>query len=140
MKRLNDYMPATEMTIKDKGELASIIIQLLDTWEVSSSDQIILLSLPEKTPTRAIRKYRQCTPFPENDVLNEKLDHIVGIAEALRTTYPRNANMGPQWMNKPHKRFGGRSALRVMLDDGIKGFITVRAQLDCAFAWENYDK
>ena len=133
-------MQPIEMTLEEKGKLASMIIQLLDTWEVSSSDQISLLSLPEKTPVRAIRKYRKCTPFPETELLNQKLEHIIGIAEALRTTYPRNANMGPQWMNKPHQRFGGRTAVRVMLDDGMKGIITVRAHLDCAFAWENYDK
>jgi len=127
------------MTEKDKGELASMIIQLLDAWDVSSNDQISLLSLPEKTPLRSIRKYRKCTPFPEIDLLNERLEHIIGIAEALRTTYPRNANMGPQWMNKPHQRFGGKTAVRLMLEDGLKGIITVRAHLDCTFAWENYD-
>lgn len=126
------------MTPEEKGKLASMIIQLLDTWEVNSNDQLSLLSLPEKTPVRAIRKYRQCTPFPEDESINERLEHIVGIAEALRTTYPRNGNMGAQWMNKPHQRFNGKSAIRMMLDDGLKGFITVRAHLDCAFAWENY--
>ena len=129
----------TEMTEEDKGKLASMIIQLLDDWEVSSNDQIILLSLPEKTPVRSIRKFRQCTPFPDTEILNERLEHIIGIAEALRTTYPRNANMGPQWMNKPIQRFGGKTAIRLILEDGLKGLITVRAHLDCTFAWENYD-
>jgi len=132
-------MNENEMTAEEKGQLASMIIQLLDTWEVNAGDQINLLSLPEKTPLRSIRKYRQCTPFPDAKLLYERLEHIIGIAEALRTTYPRNANMGPQWMNKPHQRFGGRTAIRLMLEDGLKGLITVRAHLDCTFAWENYD-
>jgi len=128
-----------EMTHEDKGKLAGIIICMLDAWEVETAQQISLLSLPEKTPLRAIRKYRQSeTPFPESDELVEKITHLVGIAEALRTTYPRNDHIRAQWMNLPHKRFSGRTPLQTMLEDGVKGFVIVRAQLDCAFAWDNY--
>ncbi len=129
-------MYTAAMTYEDKGTLAGMIIQLLDTWEIDSAKQIVFLSLPEKTPLRAIRKYRQNTPFPENDILMEKIEHIIGIADALRTTYPRNSQMGAQWMNKPHRRFGGRTPVNIMLNEGISGFIAVRSQLDCAFAWE----
>ena len=132
-------MTLVEMTYEDKAKLAGIIISMLDSWEVESAQQIRLLSLPEKTPLRAIRKYRKSeTPFPENEELLEKIYHLVGIAEALRTTYPRNDHIRAQWMNVPHKRFSGRTPIQTMLDDGVKGFISVRAQLDCAFAWENY--
>ena len=125
------------MTHEDKGMLAGMVIQLLDAWEIDSARQIIFLSLPEKTPLRAIRKYRKNTPFPEIDELNEKIKHIIGIADALRTTYPRNSQMGSQWMNKPHRRLNGQTPVRVMFEQGVKGFIAVRSQLDCAFAWED---
>lgn len=125
------------MTHEDKGMLAGMIIQLLDAWEIDSARQIIFLSLPEKTPLRAIRKYRKNTPFPEIDELNEKVKHIIGIADALRTTYPRNSQMGSQWMNKPHRRLNGQTPVRVMFEQGVKGFIAVRSELDCAFAWED---
>ena len=131
--------PAT-MTYEDKGMLAGMIIKLLDAWEIDSARQIVFLSLPEKTPLRAIRKYRKNTPFPEIDILNQKVEHIIGIADALRTTYPRNSQMGAQWMNKPHRRFDGRTPVRIMLDEGLRGFIAVRSQLDCAFAWENSEQ
>ena len=93
----------SDLNKSEKGVLSSMIIKLLDSWEVDSADKIKLLSLPDNTPTRSIRKYRNCTPFPENDVLLEKIEHLIGIADALRTTYPRNMHMGPQWMNKPHQ-------------------------------------
>jgi len=133
-------MNSAVVTQEDKGILAGMIIRLLDSWEIDSSRQISFLSLPEKTPLRAIRKYRGNAPFPENDLLNEKIIHIIGIADALRTTYPRNAQMGAQWMNKPHRRFDGRTPVSVMLEQGIKGFIAVRSQLDCAFAWEDSEQ
>lgn len=125
------------MTAEDKGTLAGMIIQLLDAWEIDAARQIVLLSLPEKTPLRAIRKYRKNSPFPESDELNKKVEHIIGIADALRTTYPRNSQMGAQWMNKPHRRLNGQTPVRVMFEQGLKGFVAVRSQLDCAFAWED---
>lgn len=133
-------MQSTEISYEDKGLLAGMIIQLLDNWNIDSANQIAFLSLPEKTPLRAIRKYRQNTPFPESEELNEKIEHIIGIADALRTTFPRNAQMGAQWMNKPHRRFDGRTPIALMLEEGVKGFVTVRSQLDCSFAWEDSEQ
>lgn len=125
------------LSVEKRGQLASMIIELLDLWSIESEHQIIILSLPEKTPLRAIRKYRKCTPFPDSADTMERVEHLIGIAEALRTTYPRNSQMGPQWMNKPHKRFEGRTPIQIMVEDGLQGVIKVRSQLDCAFAWEN---
>lgn len=127
------------ITEKDKGALAGMVILLLDTWGIDSARQIIFLSLPEKTPLRAIRKYRKNTPFPDTNELNIKIEHIIGIADALRTTFPRNSQMGAQWMNKPHRRFNGQTPIHVMFEQGLKGFIAVRSQLDCAFAWADSD-
>jgi uncharacterized protein (DUF2384 family) len=133
-------MLSKEISYEDKGLIAGMIIQLLDNWSIDSANQITFLSLPEKTPLRAIRKYRQNTPFPESEELNEKIKHLIGIADALRTTFPRNAEMGSQWMNKPHRRFDGRTPINLMLEEGVKGFVTVRSQLDCAFAWEDSER
>lgn len=130
-------MQLSALNQEEKGQLASMVIELLDQWAVDTEGQILVLSLPEKTPLRAIRKYRKCTPFPESDQIMERVEHIIGIAEALRTTYPRNSQMGSQWMNKPHKRFDGKTPVQLMVEGGLKGVIQVRSQLDCAFAWEN---
>ena len=130
-------MMMQELDLEQKGQLAAMIIELLDQWSIDSEGQISILSLPEKTPLRAIRKYRNCTPFPESESINERIEHLIGIADALRTTYPRNAQMARQWMNSPHRRFEGRTPVQVMLEDGLKGVIQVRCQLDCAYSWEN---
>ena len=66
----------------------------------------------------------------------ERLEHIVGIADALRTTFPRNYRMASQWMLSPHKRFDGMSPTAVIVSKGLRGLMMVRAQLDCSFAWE----
>jgi len=35
----------------------------------------------------------------------ERIEHLVGIADALRTSYPRNAYMSSIWMNRINHRF-----------------------------------
>lgn len=116
--------------------LTRAVMSVLDSWGVNAADCVRILGLPEKTQGRMLRRYRDNTPFPESDDLDERLDHLVGIAEALRTTFPRNAQMGSSWMVKPHRRFNRQSPLSVILEGGLSGLINVRTHLDCAFGWE----
>lgn len=127
---------SSQMSQEDKGQLTAMIIYLLDSWEIKASDQVQILDLPKGTPSRAIRKYRDSTPFPDSLAVMERVEHIVGIAEALSTTFPRNAYMAPQWMNQPHRRFGNRTPVKTIIEDGLSGLIAVRAHLDCTFAWD----
>lgn len=108
---------------------------LLDEWQLKGLDQITLLALPEGLKSRQLRQYHQGTPFPDSIELDERIEHLAGIADALRTTYPRNAQMGKFWLNQDNHRFNDRSPLSVMLEDGIEGIQTIRAHLDCAWDW-----
>ncbi len=111
------------------------IMDLLDSWGADGQQKIILLGLPADMRSRKLERYRQNEPFPDTDIVNEHLTHIVGIADALRTTYPRNIEMCSLWLKKPHKRFANHSPLSVMIERGLEGLVLVRCQLDCSFAW-----
>ena len=119
----------------DRSQLARSIVALLDEWGVSAGDQVALLALPEGTRSGAIRQHRQGAPFPEDSAVAERVDHLIGIADALRTTYPRNARMGAIWMNTANHRFDNRTPLAAMLADGLNGLLAVRVHLDCAYDW-----
>lgn len=119
----------------DRVELTRTIIHILDGWEIDASDQITILDLPEKTPARAMRRYRENTPLPDDSNIMERIVHVLGIAEALRTTFPRNNKMGAHWLRKPHRRFNQQTPLSVILKDGLNGLISVRADVDCTFSW-----
>ena len=121
----------------DRVELTRAIMHILDGWEIDASDQINILDLPEKTPARAVRRYRENTPLPDDSNVMERIVHILGIAEALRTTYPRNNKMGAHWLRKPHRRFNQQTPLSVILTGGLNGLISVRADVDCTFSWSN---
>ena len=108
---------------------------LLDDWKVRATDQIRLLALPDGLKARQLRQYHQGTPFPESELLDTRVEHLAGIADALRTTYPRNVQMATFWLNKKNNRFNNRSPITVMTEDGLAGLQTIRAHLDCAWDW-----
>jgi uncharacterized protein (DUF2384 family) len=131
-----DDLSMSTMNLEDRVAATRVIINILDTWGLSDSQQVDVLGLPSGTPARAVRRYRQDTPLPDDTGVMERINHVIGIAEALRTTFPRNANMGPEWMRKPHRRFSQQPPVAVIAEGGLGGLISVRAQLDCAFAWQ----
>ena len=122
---------------KDRAALARGIMSILDKWGLCASDQASLLNLPDKTPTRMLRRYRDDTPLPDTKEVNERVEHIIGIADALRTSYPHNPSMGLVWMKQKNKRFQRRAPVSVMVEDGLDGIVAVRSHLDCAFDWFN---
>ena len=122
---------------EDRAALARSIMSILDKWGLSASEQVRLLNLPDKTPTRMLRRYRDDTPLPDTKEVNERVEHIVGIADALRTSYPHNPSMGLVWMKQKNKRFQRRAPVSVMVEDGLDGIVAVRSHLDCSFDWFN---
>lgn len=119
----------------EKIALAAMVMSVLDGWGLTAGQQIILLQLPEDTKNRSLRKYRENTPLPDSEDIQKRIEHILGISSALRTTYPTNAQMSGIWLNQLHRRLGTRTPLQIILQDGIDGLITIRAHLDCTFAW-----
>lgn len=122
-------------SLEDRVLLARLMMSLLDDWCVSDRDRIGLLGLPPQTRPRAMRRYAQDTPLPEGPEVMERVEHLIGIADALRTTYPHNARMGSIWLTTVNYRFDDRTPLDCMLEDGLAGLVAVRSHLDCAYSW-----
>ncbi|MEE8379939.1 MAG: antitoxin Xre/MbcA/ParS toxin-binding domain-containing protein [Gammaproteobacteria bacterium] len=120
---------------EDKAKLASSLIAVLDSWSVSNADKIILLALPVDTKPRAIQQYQQGTPLPDDKNVQERAGHLLGIADALRLAYPRNAQGGELWLNRPCRHFNGRIPMTIMMKEGLTGITTVRMHIDCSYDW-----
>jgi uncharacterized protein (DUF2384 family) len=112
------------------------IMESLDTWGLSGEQIMAILDFPDGHRSRHLQKYRKDTPLPDVESVNLRVIRLLGIIDALRTTYPRNDQMGPRWMNTPHRRMQDRTPVHTMLEDGEVGVITVLSELDCAYAWE----
>ena len=112
------------------------VMSSLDEWGLSAAQQLIVLDLPEGTRTRKLRSYHGDTPFPETEDVAYRVVRLLGIIDALRTTYPKNMMMGGRWMKKSHKRFQNKTPIQKMLEDGSEGVTAVLAELDCTYAWD----
>ncbi len=116
--------------------LTQKIMVTLDEWGLSAAQQVEVLNLPDGTRTRKLRAFHEDTPLPNDENVEFRAVRLLGIIDALRTTYPKNEQMGARWMKAPHRRFQNRTPLQVLLEDGNTGVNSVLAELDCAYAWE----
>ncbi len=112
------------------------VMEILDSWGLSAAEIISLIALPEKTPTRALRRYRENTAFPLNPELEERVGHIMGITDALRTSYPHNPNMGKMWIRQKSKKLNNQIPLQIIVENGLAGIIEIRKHLDCSYDWQ----
>lgn len=115
--------------------IARNTMRLLDEWGLDGKQIIHLLALPKTTRLRHLEKFRNGQAFPESASTNARIEHIVGIADALRTTFPRNSHMSSRWLRTPHRRFRNKTPMETMLQSET-GLLRVRSELDCAYAWD----
>jgi len=127
------------MLNSETDERMSLTINImleLDTWGLTADELIEILQLPSGTPKRALRKYRENTSFPVDKELNIRLEHLIGIINALRTSFPHSRNMSSFWMKKTNKRFENQSPVKLIKAEGLVGLITIRKHLDCSYIAE----
>ena len=124
-----------DMTQDEQVALTVRIMDILDGWGMTSAEIISVIALPEKTPKRALRRYRENTAFPVSPELEERLNHIVGITDALRTSYPHNPHMGKMWIRQRSKKLNNQIPLQIIVEGGLEGIVEIRKHLDCSYDW-----
>ena len=121
-----------EMTRITQGVMA-----YLDSWKLSSEQILIILGLTDSVKKRHLQGFRMGDKsFPISDDLMIRIDHIVGISDALRTTFPFSDKMRLMWLRKPHRRFQKNTPLSIIMDDdGVNGLSRVRREVDCSYGY-----
>jgi len=71
---------------------ANFIMDLFDQWRVPLEDQRTLLGLPDTIRKRHMHKFAEDMPLPDDTDVMERAEHILGIADALRTYFPNSAH------------------------------------------------
>ncbi|MDH5571072.1 MAG: MbcA/ParS/Xre antitoxin family protein [Gammaproteobacteria bacterium] len=112
------------------------VMQSLEEWGLSASEQLDVLNLPEGTRSRKLRAFHEETPFPDHPDVEYRVVRLLGIIDALRTSHPKNPSMGGRWMKTPHRRFKNKTPVQIMLEEGGSGLTAVLAELDCTYAWD----
>ena len=126
----------SELTEQDRIDLARAVMAILVEWKVDAGDQAVILGFPEGTPGRKMRRYHDDTPLPDEPAIMARVEHIISIADALRTTYPISQTMRSIWMHRPIRRLRSRKPVRIMVEDGVDGIVRVRSHLDCSYMWD----
>ncbi|MGB5306472.1 MAG: DUF2384 domain-containing protein [Gammaproteobacteria bacterium] len=130
----------SSLSPEERTELGRMVVNILDEWGITAADQVIMLALPDGTRTRMLRRYQEDTPLPDDPVVMKHVEHLLGIADALRTTFPRNEKIGVIWLKQRCKRLRSRRPMDIMVEGGLSGLITVRTHLDCSFAWRESER
>ena len=94
-----------------ESAIATNVMRLLDEWGLDGNQILHVLDLPSKVRLRHLDKFRKGEAFPHGQHTAVRIEHIAGIAEALRTTFPRNAYMGSRWLHTPNGIFTKRPYL-----------------------------
>lgn len=128
------------LTEQDRLDLGRMVINVLEEWGISTSGQVMMLALPDEESGQGLRRFQDGTPLPDDPDVLKRVEHLLGIADALRTTFPRNHQIGLHWLQQPCKRLRRRRPVDIMLEDGLSGMITVRTHLDCSFAWRESER
>jgi len=117
--------------------LSKAVMQYIDSWSLSNAEIISILGLDPETRTRHLQFFRNGDkPLPQETETMQRIDHIVGIADALRTTFPFSDKMRLLWLRKPHRRFRKNTPLAVIMEKGLNGLMKVRTEVDCAYGWK----
>jgi hypothetical protein len=119
------------------ADITRAVMNLLDGWKLDSREMQAVLALPDDVRARTFNKYREGNAvLPDDQTVLRRAQYLLRIADSLRTTYPLNPDMSGRWIRQPNRRFGRRSPLSIILNDGERGLIAVLAELDCTFSWD----
>lgn len=118
-------------------DITRAVMDLLDRWRLDAQEMHAILAMPPTVRARTFAKYRQGDAvFPDDAAVLRRANYLLRIADSLRTTYPRNPEMSGRWVRQPHRRFGRRTPLSIIFNDGESGLIAVLSELDCTFSWD----
>jgi len=126
----------TDLTFDERLMLTRRTMGLLEGWGLGAKDIVTILSLPETVKVRAVSRFREEEPFPDDPAVNRRVAYLMRIEEALHTYFPRNPEMRSMWVKRGNRQFGKRAPIAVMVEGGETGLVSVLSHLDCTFAWD----
>ncbi len=116
-------------------QLTKAVMHALDDWKLDGEHILSVMALPDDIKVRHLSQFRNTRAFPDTPEVSERLRHVLGIIDALATSYPTNPRMSLFWMTRNSKKFQNRSPIQVIVEEDLEGLITIRKHLDCSYDW-----
>ncbi|MGF1545977.1 MAG: antitoxin Xre/MbcA/ParS toxin-binding domain-containing protein [Thiotrichales bacterium] len=110
---------------------------LFDSWGLSPRDILSVLEI-DSVAIRHVDKFRNDRSFPDGVEMDERIEHLICIAEALHTAYPLNPQMAKVWLRRSNRKLGNLPPMEHLVSGGMDGLRNVRAELDCTYAWKRF--
>ena len=126
----------TDIDERTRLRMANQVMELFSQWQISLDDQHSLLGSPDSIKKRHLYRFGEDQPLPQDAIIMERAEHLLGIADALRTYFPNSHHARTRFMRSHSKKFARRTPLQIMVDDGVSGLIRIRSHLDCTYAWD----
>lgn len=122
--------PETLAVITDEeGEaMARAAVNLFRHWGITDAEACVLLGGVSK---RTFARWKDGEIGRLTIDQKTRLSTLMGIHKALRILFTEKARVY-EWVKKPNKAFGGRSALDIMLGGYLTDLFRVRHYLDAA--------
>ncbi|MAW82223.1 MAG: hypothetical protein CMI63_18455 [Parvularcula sp.] len=123
-------VPETLAMITDEeGEaMARAAVNLFRHWGITDAEACVLLGGVSK---RTYARWKDGEIGRLTIDQKTRLSVLMGIHKALRILFTEKARVY-EWVKKPNKAFGGRSALDIMLGGYLTDLFRVRHYLDAA--------
>jgi len=111
-----------------RGRLAVMVTRLLEHWQLSATEQAIVLGLSAGSRS-TLARYRNGEPLADNRDLLERAGHLLGIHKSLRMLFPHDRELAYRWMTQPNGRIGARP-VDLIIERGFEGLLVLRRYLD----------
>ena len=112
-----------------RAALAKAIIRLFDEWALDTPDRATLLGLAGNSRT-TLNRYRSGKPLGNSRDLLDRAGHLLGIHKNLMLLFPENPQVRNAWMRAANRRFGNKTPIQVIDEQGLTGLLMVRAELE----------
>ena len=114
-----------------RGMLGRSFVKLTEHWQLSRQDEARLLGWDYKEKRTTLDSLRTGkTVLDKDEDKLERIIHLINIHKSLRLLFPYDRQAVYDWVKVKRERFGGHSALAVMLEDGSQGIAAIRYYLD----------
>lgn len=132
MLELKSQTPAPSSE-KSRKALTEAFYSLVRHWELSRQEEARLLGWnfqPKRATLDAMRKGKTVLEDDQDKI--ERVVDLINIHKSLRVLFPAPADRQRvyDWVKVKRERFGGHSALDIMLSEGKAGIHAIRRYLD----------
>jgi hypothetical protein len=125
----NDLNPSLESTAS-RTQLAMMIMQLFELWDLDTGAQLNLLGLSETSRAMLSKFKKGESPLSNHRDSLDRVGWLLAIHKSLRLLYPQNPELRYDWVNRKNKALNNEAPIEIMIREGILGLAKISRYLD----------